>query len=1031
MEVIEIFNILGIEETKDEKAIKAAYREKLAATNPEDDPEGFKRLRTAFEEAVAYINSQEETANLGEKDESISGLWVEKVRNVYSRMSDRRDVSKWEELFNDEVCLSIEEEENCRMKLLIFLMDNFRLPTAVWTLIDERFNIERDSDALRNRFPGDFISYVLRRIRYGEDVEFEFFEGAEDAPYDTYINIYYNLWDCISEGQLDEMKRLYEDAMKLQIVHPVMDVCKAYIYSEEVKLNTVDKEELISFVRDVYARYPKSLTVSNNVANILWQNECRDEAADVYKNIKADDNKHYMSNRRLTEWYYDKGMYDEAKECAVIVVGKGHDDEFEELVRSINRALEDELRKGWLEDKDVEKGFDLCWNLFQNDHVVDAEMLAYELEATLQEHPEKKTEYVGLRAKLATTLMDLDNAIKYADEWEKLLNADIASGKSEDEEADRDRVGQSHLIRMECYRIKGRGDAACYKKAFEEYEKQDDNKKYSPDVLFELMNVCQESGDNERGMDIAGKLINEYGIVAAAMTGMECGNSERDQGAVEYFGGLMLEYFPEHYRTYDIFAEMYFQLEREEDFDNLVKKAEEHGVKSDYLRAYQYQKTHEPIDAETLDKLLNDFSDKEQVNLCNHVRNYDVQKAEKQIWDYFYNKPSAYLYAWVGDFYLDGHDFEKANEYYQRANLVNPAYSFIYKRWSELYQRTGDYVKALKYRRLKIIVENRFLQNAKGEEKKDALSRLAYDMGRVASCYMLLGYPEKACEYFEAAFSVDENIPDKKEYARALSRSGRLEEAIKYAKMCYKTDNGDIWANPGDRGFINTLCMSSGNFDYLRKHLEETREMVAMKRGELFRPPVNYNKIEDCPDWISEYFWDKAMYCLLEGEVDESMKNFEIQMALDPLFKDGKKYKNYLSGVDDFLFAAILCKRKDIWDKYSKLEKEWLKVYDSGERDDIYADRPMDRLQSELLINFYDITDEEWEKRVESQNGMFRCDNCKHPVCVELKAVEILYLIDRGRIDEAKALYDKYNAKVGYTDYMRILGRYFDKLQEE
>ena len=41
----EAFLILGIESTKDERIIKNAYRERLAVTNPEDDPEGFKELR--------------------------------------------------------------------------------------------------------------------------------------------------------------------------------------------------------------------------------------------------------------------------------------------------------------------------------------------------------------------------------------------------------------------------------------------------------------------------------------------------------------------------------------------------------------------------------------------------------------------------------------------------------------------------------------------------------------------------------------------------------------------------------------------------------------------------------------------------------------------------------------------------------------------------------------------------------------------------------------------------------------------------
>ena len=41
MEPIEVFQILGIEQTKDERALKNAYRDKLTVTNPEDDPDGL------------------------------------------------------------------------------------------------------------------------------------------------------------------------------------------------------------------------------------------------------------------------------------------------------------------------------------------------------------------------------------------------------------------------------------------------------------------------------------------------------------------------------------------------------------------------------------------------------------------------------------------------------------------------------------------------------------------------------------------------------------------------------------------------------------------------------------------------------------------------------------------------------------------------------------------------------------------------------------------------------------------------------
>ena len=46
------WEILGIAETSEEGKIQEAYRQKLPGFHPEEDPEGFRRLRGAFEEAL-------------------------------------------------------------------------------------------------------------------------------------------------------------------------------------------------------------------------------------------------------------------------------------------------------------------------------------------------------------------------------------------------------------------------------------------------------------------------------------------------------------------------------------------------------------------------------------------------------------------------------------------------------------------------------------------------------------------------------------------------------------------------------------------------------------------------------------------------------------------------------------------------------------------------------------------------------------------------------------------------------------------
>ena len=53
-----IWNELGIEPTTDSRAIKRAYAARLKQVHPEDDPEGFQRLRKAYEDALEHANGR-------------------------------------------------------------------------------------------------------------------------------------------------------------------------------------------------------------------------------------------------------------------------------------------------------------------------------------------------------------------------------------------------------------------------------------------------------------------------------------------------------------------------------------------------------------------------------------------------------------------------------------------------------------------------------------------------------------------------------------------------------------------------------------------------------------------------------------------------------------------------------------------------------------------------------------------------------------------------------------------------------------
>ena len=186
MNKTEAFQILEIESTKDERAIKNAYRERLAVTNPEDDPEGFKELRAAYEEACRYARQKEEEEQAKPRDTSPSGLWVEKAAEIYGNIRTRRDVN---------------------IKLLCFLMDHFKLPTEVWQLLDKRLSIVSDAASLREKFPADFMRYIVSKCERGEDVDFSMFEGPEDGEYDLFLQYYERCWQDLQEDRLEEAEQ--------------------------------------------------------------------------------------------------------------------------------------------------------------------------------------------------------------------------------------------------------------------------------------------------------------------------------------------------------------------------------------------------------------------------------------------------------------------------------------------------------------------------------------------------------------------------------------------------------------------------------------------------------------------------------------------------------------------------------------------------------------------------------------------------------------------------------------------------------
>ena len=754
MDRIEIFQVLGIEETKDEKRIKNAYRGMLSVTNPEDDPEGFKRLRTAYEEACRLAKDSGEKPEEQPRDTTPSGLWLEKAVKIYHNIHTRQELQHWEKLFADDCFLSLEDEENCRFKLLRFLMEHFKLPTEVWKLLDRKLSITSDAARLREQFPADFVRYILNKCERGEDVEFSQFQGPEDGDYDLYLQYYDRTWQALAEGKLEEAAQCMENADRLGISHPVMEICRGDLLRRQGK-----DAEAIALMEELLGKYPKDAMVCYNTAELLWKQEqaeggrFRKKAVQIYRELKEENDSHYMANVRLTEWYYEEGQYKKAKSCAEKVLSGGSDDSFMELLVKINAEIEKEQEEEYRRTKKWEVALELCWCYLQDGKVARGIRLATDIWQELlsasmgqqrsasMEQPspvsigqqlplEKEAEFYGLMAKLYVEEAEYELSIAMCTSWEEALHKKLDSDDPEEEKRDRDRLKQAHLIRMQCYHNLGFRNEEQFGKAVEEGSAVLTDSAKDIGVLLEQAQLYVEMKEYERSLELVDRLLEDYQVYAAYAVALEAYRKQLDAAGVVRSSSQCIRYFPTFVKAYEYAAKVYLDLNYKEDLEKLLGEAGKNNVKSDILEAYRYQITHRPMELSTLHEKLRNFREKyvEKAEMRETVSKYE--DGLKIITEYLYHYPDSYLFTERGEYHRAAHHYEEAKEDFEKAIALEPGNSYALSGLSQVYKAEGDFEKALIYLKRAILY--------KGDEMPLTIYQ---DMGNL---YALLGEDRKS-----------------------------------------------------------------------------------------------------------------------------------------------------------------------------------------------------------------------------------------------------------------------------------------------
>lgn len=132
------WKILDIEETTDVDIIRRAYLALLPSFHPETDPQGFKQLRQAYEEALRIAQSPAKSVWQPEEYEVAEHEILLAFRALLASDSERFLPSAWQRFIQQLNYCSMEEIDELRWSLCTIAMNTAHLSFECVVLLAER-----------------------------------------------------------------------------------------------------------------------------------------------------------------------------------------------------------------------------------------------------------------------------------------------------------------------------------------------------------------------------------------------------------------------------------------------------------------------------------------------------------------------------------------------------------------------------------------------------------------------------------------------------------------------------------------------------------------------------------------------------------------------------------------------------------------------------------------------------------------------------------------------------------------------------
>ena len=411
--------VLGIEPTKDKKAITAAYRQKLRKTNPEDQPEEFKALRAAYEEALALADQEDVPER---EDDSPVGRWIEKIREVYDDFPARIAPDHWRALMAADVCQALDTRPLAEEALMCFLMEHYFLPKEVWEVLDEAFRFTQRVDELCETYPREFVEHVLvNGVRLEQNLPYDLFEpGQSSRDCDAYRKLYYQ---SSAMGALDQAPIL-EQMDALSERHPYGEAQRMYHW-----IVTGREEEGLEGLRKLAEDYPDRPALVIPWATMCLEKGDASQALALAQHVLQQVPVHVGAMNLASQALASMGEYEKAKELVYEAIHACGGDpivlnDLAERLKAWNQGMIAQLEEKLAAcPEDTKSAIDLAWCHAQNEDLELARKTAEKIDAEKAD----PFAYHNLMGKLCYSQEDFDGTLEHME-----TVVDIIRGMSDD-----------------------------------------------------------------------------------------------------------------------------------------------------------------------------------------------------------------------------------------------------------------------------------------------------------------------------------------------------------------------------------------------------------------------------------------------------------------------------------------------------------------------------------------------------------------------------------------------------------------------